>query len=242
MKVLIVDDEALARQRVEILLQQLGGYQVFSAENAQQALDNIAKNEPDLVILDIQMPGLSGLELAEKIQTIKQPPAIIFATAWDQYAINAFEVNAVAYLLKPFSKDQLHQALSKASRLNKIQLKAMIPSKNKTDTKCLVVTQGAIIEKIDLSDVYYFHSEDKYTVLYFTNGQRIIERSLRELEQEYSDSLLRIHRAYLVNKTRIMKVSKNKDGSHQLQLNGTDTKLMISRRMLKEVKATLNVK
>lgn len=239
MKVLIVDDEALARQRVEILLHQLGDYQTISAENAQQALIKIDNEEPDLVILDIQMPGLSGLELAQKIQKLAQPPAIIFATAWDQYAIKAFEVNAIAYLLKPFSKDQLKQALSKAGRLNKIQIQAMVTPKTESIAKSIVVTQGANVEKIALTDVYYFHSEDKYTVLYFTNGQRIIEHSLKELEQEYGDSLLRIHRAFLVNKQRIMKITKNNNGSHDLTLDGVEEGLMISRRMLKEVKLAL---
>ena len=237
MKILLVDDEPLARQRTMIQLKQLGDFELTEAQNGQAALDAIALNRPDLIILDIQMPGITGIEVAKTLSKSANPPAIIFATAWDQYAIKAFEVNAIGYLLKPYSKDQLRVAIDKAQALSQMQLAALV--KDKKDV-ALVVAQGNNIERINFDDVYYLQAEDKYTVLYSKQGQRIIEQSLKELEQMYPDYLARIHRSILVHRDKVTKLCKHSDGTHVVYISHVDAPLSVSRRLLKDVKTLLN--
>ena len=118
MRILIVDDEAPARQRLQQLLEDLGGHEIVGeAANGQDALKLSSQLDPDVILLDIRMPGMDGMECARHISARENPPAVVFTTAYDQYAIEAFEARAVGYLLKPVRKERLENALSQARRL-----------------------------------------------------------------------------------------------------------------------------
>ena len=127
MKVLVVDDEMPARARLCALLQDLGGYQVCGeAANGREALQLSEAEQPDVLLLDIRMPGMDGLEAARHLQLLEQPPAIIFTTAYNDYALQAFETHAVDYLLKPVRKDRLEDALRHAQRLTRVQAATLL--------------------------------------------------------------------------------------------------------------------
>jgi two-component system response regulator AlgR len=178
MDVLIVDDEVLARQRLARMVEKIDGFNVVGeAENAAQALAAVIAQDPDVVLLDIRMPGKDGLDLAQEISTLDDPPAIIFCTAFDQYALDAFGTNAVGYLLKPVKAEQLLQVLDKASRINKIQRQAaeqkLTPPKQDGRQHISAKTRRGV-ELIALEDIRYFVADHKYVTVYHLQGEHLL--------------------------------------------------------------------
>jgi len=132
MKILIVDDEQLARERIQRHLQELDSdYEIFKAENGLHAIEQSEQHNPELVLLDIRMTGMDGIETAGKLTQLETPPAIIFTTAYDEYALDAFDAHAIAYLLKPIRKEKLATALQSAQQLNRLQLQSIQPEESK---------------------------------------------------------------------------------------------------------------
>lgn len=242
MKILIVDDEPLARERLTHLVKELDdSYQAIDASNGLQAIEQVNEQEPDVVLMDIRMPGMNGLEAAQHLVKMDNPPAIIFTTAYDEYALQAFESQAVDYLLKPIRKDRLEKALGNCSKLNKLQLEQMGQQNSETSERTHISAQvrGTIL-LIPVKDIHCFLAEHKYiTVKYDKNGEQaetIIEDTLKALEEEFSQTFVRIHRGALICKNRIEALQKQADGRVLLKLNGLPDGLEVSRRHLSGVR------
>ena len=242
MDVLIVDDEPLARQRLARMLDKLDGYDlVAEAENGEAALAAICKFDPDIVLLDVRMPGEDGLSVARHIGALDDPPAVIFCTAFDQYALDAFGTEAVGYLLKPVKAEQLLEALTKAQRLNKVQRAAvsqqLTPVGNLRSHISAKTRRG--VELIPLDEVRYFIADHKYVTVYHTQGEHLLDETLKELEEEFSQRFLRIHRNALVSVKHIEAIERNAQGQYQVRLTNTETRPIVSRRHVGGLKALL---
>ncbi len=258
MDVLIVDDELLARQRLARMVEKIDGFTVVAqAEGADEAMVAITAHDPDIVLLDIQMPGRDGLALAQDIAALEDPPAIIFCTAYDQYALEAFGTNAVGYLLKPVKAEQLLQVLDKATKLNKIQRdaaqknggaaqqKAAAPNdpgnkKNNQRSNITAKTRRGV-ELIPLDDVRYFLADHKYVTVFHRNGEHLLDETLKELEEEFSGRFVRIHRNSLVSIKHIEALERTAQGQYQVRLADTETRPVISRRHVSDLKELLKM-
>lgn len=239
MKVLIVDDEPLAQQRLQQLLADVSQVtQIFLANNGMQAIESCQQNKPDIVLLDIRMPGMDGLEAAQHICKIKKSPAIIFTTAYNEYALDAFQVNAVDYLVKPVRKEKLVESLAKACRLNRAQLSTISPPSN--SRKNVTAKISGSIKLIPVKDIFYFQAEQKYVTVKHLNGETIIEDTLKDLQEEFTDDFIRIHRNALIAKQFITGIYKEPRGQSYVRLKNLDKKLEISRRHLSSVKKLIN--
>ena len=245
MNVLIVDDEAPARVRMRQLLEEDGAHTVVGeAGNGKRALELAAELAPDVVLMDIRMPGLNGIETAHHLNTFENPPAIIFATAYDEYAIEAFEASAIGYVLKPVRRERLDQALELAKRLSNYLLGEVAKKTGIPDRRNHVCTRSqGELKLIPVSEVQYFLADQKYVNVFHINGQDLIDDSLKVLEDEFADTFVRIHRGALVAVTGIESLRKTEDGRSQIVLRGgttdDDDGLIVSRRHLTNVKRRL---
>ena len=245
MNVLIVDDEAPARVRLRQLLEEDGAHTVVGeAGNGKRALELAAELKPDVVLMDIRMPGLNGIETAHHLNTFENPPAVIFATAYDEYAIEAFEASAIGYVLKPVRRERLDQALELAKRLSNSVLGEVAKKSGLPEHRSHVCTRSqGELKLIPVSEVQYFLADQKYVNVFHLNGQDLIDDSLKTLEDEFSDTFVRIHRGALVAVTSIESLRKTGDGRSQIVLRGgatdDDDGLIVSRRHLTNVKHRL---
>lgn len=238
-RILIADDEPLARQRIQRLIEALPDYKVCGeAADGNDTLRKVAELEPDILLLDIRMPGMDGMEAAERISQLNNPPAVIFCTAYDHYAIKAFEVRAVAYLLKPVRREALADALARAGKVNRVQFQALTRSTDAGSGQLAVRTHRGT-ELIDLADVRYCEADQKYVTLYHSRGETVCDYTLKELEQAYPDFLLRIHRHTLVGVRFIQALRRNGDGQSVLILNDSGSVLPVSRRHASHVRQWL---
>ena len=232
MKVLITDDEELARGRLRGLLNDIGDIDIVGeAGNGKEALTQCHKLNPDIILLDIRMPGMDGLETAFHLAALNDPPAVIFTTAYGDHALEAFEANAVDYLLKPIRRERLKQALEKTHHLNRAQLLAL-QQDNKEDharTHICIQTYDSI-QLIAVPEIIYFLADQKYVTVRHTGGEVLIEEPLIALEQEFTGKFTRIHRNALISNAFLKGIEKHKDGTHSIILRDSDTRLIISRR------------
>lgn len=244
LKVMVVDDETLARERLKRMLIDDKSYQVVAeAANGEQALQQAKQQVPDIVLLDIRMPGVDGLQAAEQLIKVESPPAIIFCTAYDEYAVHAFDVQAVGYLLKPVRKEALLEALGRAQRLTRVQLQAISSDQEREELpderQHLPVTTAAGMELLPLVDITHFRADHKYVVAFCNGRERVVDDSLKALELEFGARFLRIHRNCLVSVTHIDSIRRTPSGYSELILRGVDEPLVISRRHLAQVKAVM---
>lgn len=236
MNILIVDDEQPARQRLHKLVEALGHRSCGEAADGREALCQAQANQVDVVLLDISMPILDGLETARHLNQLTAPPAIIFTTAYDHFALAAFDAKAVDYLLKPVRQERLAEALERAHRLNRAQLAEIEQSSSH-----LCVKVGNRLDLVALEDIYYFQAEQKYVTLCHRQGEAILEDSLKSLEQDYGERFLRIHRNALVAPNHIRGLEKTPDGRYQVVFNEIPQRLEVSRRMVSKVRKLLNM-
>ncbi len=233
MDVIIVDDEPLARARLERMLADETDYTVVgSAGNGQEALALVMTADPDLVLLDIEMPEHNGVTVAKQLLALEDPPAVIFCTAHEQHALQAFAVNAVDYLLKPVRKDQLLQALQKAQSLNRLQRQLLAEAGPVVEeTRHHVSARSSRgVELIPLDQVHFFVADQKYVTVHHENGCTLIDDTLKELQGALGDRFVRVHRNALVAVARIAAMEKRRDGQFVLRLLGTDERPVVSRR------------
>ncbi len=232
MNILIADDEPLARERLQRLVEEIDpSYKVISlSTNGLEALETCLQQQPDVALLDIRMPLMSGLQVAAELMTADSSTHVIFVTAFNEYALDAFDKNAIDYLLKPIKKDRLAHALAKACRMNRpIETpQAITALLGPRQHLCAHTHQGVKIINID--DVIYFKADHKYVQAVSSLESILLDDSLKALEQEFNTTFIRIHRNALVNINSISSVQKSSSGELQLHLLGTDTTLVISRR------------
>lgn len=241
MKILIIDDEHLARQRLRQVIEELGVANfITEGSNGEQALQLCQQDQPDIVLLDIRMPGMDGIEAAQHIMKLETPPAIIFTTAYDQYALSAFDTHAVDYLLKPIRKERLSEALESAKRLTKVQMENLnVEGQSSSQRQHISARLGGELRLISIDDIRYFLAEHKYVTVCYGEGSVLIEESLRSLETEFEKTFLRIHRNALVAKNAIVALEKDKSGGHKIKLNGIEEMLEVSRRHLPNVRKVM---
>ncbi|HWV15518.1 MAG TPA: LytTR family DNA-binding domain-containing protein [Cellvibrio sp.] len=243
MEILVVDDEPLARQRLVRMIEKLDDHKVIAeAENAEAALLAIDRFDPDVVLLDVRMPGKDGLTLAHEISALDYPPAIIFCTAFDQYALDAFSTTAIGYLLKPIKAEQLQEALGKAQKLNKVQRAAAqgAPVNSNMRTHISAKTRRGI-ELIALEDIRYFVADHKYVTVYHRHGEHLLDDTLKELESEFGSRFIRIHRNALVSTRHIEAIERATQGQYQVRLTDMEHRPIISRRHVSNVKEFLKL-
>lgn len=237
MNILIVDDEQLARQRLRHMLSKSEEHTlVGEAATGEQALALAQELKPDLVFMDIRMPGMDGLEAANYLSQLPRPPAIVFTTAFSEHALSAFDSNAVGYLLKPIKQERLDQAIQSASRLNRAQINQLKQDENPNTRSKICVKIRGTLELVPIEDILYFKADQKYVTLRTVEHEYLIEESLKALETEFANSFIRIHRNALVARDYIHGLQKNELGHVCLNFKDIDDLLEVSRRHLPEVR------
>ncbi len=242
LRVFIVDDEPPARNRLRDLLndcsQQLALEVVGEAGNGREALDKLAEINADVVLLDIRMPQMDGIELAQHLNKLPKPPVVIFTTAYDAYAIKAFDLRVIDYLLKPIRLGRLFEALTRARMAVPVQtevLRELLPEPRKN----LSIHERGKIHLIPIEHVLYLRAELKYITVRTAEREFLIEESLNALEKEFAARFVRIHRNCLISKDAIAGFEKGGDEGESgwmVKLKGLDELLAISRRQQHIVK------
>lgn len=231
-RVLIVDDEAPARDRLKRLLAEIGECEwVGEAADGREALEACARLAPGVVLLDVRMPGLTGMEVARHLASLEQPPAVIFTTAYDEYALEAFEAEAVGYLLKPVRKEKLASALQHAARISGPNLlRVATAARMETRRQHLCTRLGEQLKLIPVSDIYYFLADQKYVTVRHAGGEDLIDDSLKTLHDEFAPDFLRIHRSALIAAKHIAAVDRLADGQYAVRMRECPEPLQVSRR------------
>jgi two-component system, LytTR family, response regulator AlgR len=238
LRVLIVDDEPPARELLRSMLKEIEGFEVAAeAENGRRALEIYDSLQPDIVLLDVRMPGIDGLEVARQLATLPEPPAVIFITAFDEYAMQAFESEAIAYLLKPIRAEKLRTTLARAGRLSRPQLQQVATAARENPRRSHIGVRGRDgLKLIPIEEVLCFQADQKYTTVKHKNGEDLIEDSLKTLEEEFDASFVRIHRNALVNTRYLERIARDASGQHFVHLRGLSEALEVSRRMAGDLK------
>ena len=234
MKVLVVDDEPLARDRLAALLGEIDGIEVVgSAGNGRETLEAAARIRPDVILLDIRMPVMDGLEVARHLGTLETPPGVIFCTAFGDHALDAFEANAIDYLVKPVRGERLRTALAKAQRWTGEHAHTLShlldPGRRRTHL-CARVRGSLVL--VPVADIDYLLAEDKYVVVHHARGEVLIEEPLKTLEDEFEGRFVRIHRNCLVALSKLAGLTRTPDGRLLANVDGVDAALEVSRRNL----------
>ncbi len=239
MNVLVVDDEELARKRIHTLLDDHSDYKICAeAENGAEALMMVERHQPDLILLDISMPVMDGLEVAKHLSNMSNPPAVIFTTAYSDHALEAFSTKATGYLMKPIRQEQLLKSLEQAKSLNRLQRTEMLEDNQDTgpERKHICARMRGNLELIPIEDVYYFQADQKYVTVRHKKGEVIIEESLKSLENDLSKRFIRIHRNALVAKSRITGLAKTPIGRVRVTIDQIEDELEVSRRHVAEIR------
>jgi two-component system response regulator AlgR len=241
LKILIVDDEPLARNRLISLIGELPGeHRVIEADQGLAALEKVTQDRPDIVLLDIRMPVMDGLEVAHHLAGMEHPPAVIFTTAYQDHALEAFDTHAVDYLLKPIRKERLQQALERAGILQRARVAELRnldqPQQPRTH---LSATMHGKLKLVPVKDIRYLKAEQKYVVAGWPGGELLLDESLVALEEEFHQRFIRIHRNALIAMEYMDTLTKDKDGELIMTLRNVNITLQVSRRNAAQVKKAL---
>ena len=245
MRLVIVDDEKPARDRLRQIVADLDDVEVVGeAANGVEALAMVGEQTPDVVLLDIRMPGMDGIETAHHLNELENPPAVIFATAYDEYAIQAFEAQAIGYVLKPVRRERLAKALQQAGRLSRQTLAEVAEDTGKDGTRTQICVQHlGELRLIPIEKIAFFQADQKYTRLADGDREYLIDDSLKQLEAEFDDRFVRVHRNALVAVRFIDALEKSADGDVSVRLRGNiepeREPLKVSRRHAAAVKRRL---
>ena len=236
-KILIADDEAPARNRLKDLLGDIGNNEILAeAKNGKEAIDLATESQPDLMLLDIRMPLMDGLEAAEHAQKLDPKPHIVFTTAYDAYAIRAFDLSAIDYLLKPIRLERLETAIEKVRALrpqaSEAQMEA-IKAIKKTRSHLSIHERGRVI-LVPLEDIIFCRAELKYVTVRTLEREFLLEESLTHIENEFDELFVRLHRNCLVAKQSIAGYEKRADEKGDMHwhaiLKGIPDTVVVSRR------------
>jgi two-component system LytT family response regulator len=252
----VVDDEPLARSNLTVLLQRDPEIEIVGeCESGMQALSEIRSKKPDLVFLDVQMPECDGFDVLELLGT-DMPPALVFVTAYDQYALRAFEAGALDYLLKPFDNARFERALQRAKerialgrdpqnqdlQKHDLQKKDARNEHPQKKVEHLVVKSAGQVSFLRVSEIDWIEAADYYVSLHVAKRTHLLRRSLFEVEQELDQAgFCRIHRSAIVNLDRVRGLEINEDGGHSVLLDD-GTRLRLSRRYGKQLQARLGLR
>ncbi|HWT16197.1 MAG TPA: LytTR family DNA-binding domain-containing protein [Patescibacteria group bacterium] len=239
MRILVVDDEPLARTRLRALVGELAMPGVDVVGEAVDGVDAILAHESapvDVILLDIAMPRMDGLEAARHLSALESPPAVIFCTAFDEHALAAFEAHAVDYLVKPVSRERLRIAIERARKFTADQVRRIGDDVKPQSRSHICARIRGSLRLVPVGEIAYFLAEDKYVVVHHDNGEVLIEESLKALEDEFSERFVRIHRNCLVAIDRITALERNGEGGTMALVRGARQALEVSRRCLPTVR------
>jgi two-component system, LytTR family, response regulator len=234
-RALVVDDEPLARSNVTVLLRLDPEIEIVGeCSSGLEALTELRRSRPDLVFLDVQMPECDGFDVLEMAGQ-DLPPAVVFVTAYDQYALRAFEAGALDYLLKPFDNARFERALTRAKE-------RLALGKNEKATQRLAIKSAGQVSFVKVSDIDCIESEDYYTCLHVGTKNHLLRRSLTDLEQDLdASSFCRIHRSAIVNLDRVCGLKLSTDGEYEVELQ-QGIRLRLSRRYRKQLQSRLGMR
>lgn len=238
-KVLVVDDERYSREELIYLLAEFPSIRIVGeAENGEKAVLQALQLQPDVVFLDIEMPKMNGMEVANSLIELKKVPLIIFATAYPQFAAEAFRINAIDYLLKPYDGVQLKQTVGRIER----ELFPPNQMEKANPLAKLAVEVDGEIEYILPKNILYTYREDNVTKIVTEKVEYEIKLSLKELETRLAPfSFFRIHKSYLVNLNYVSRLSPWFNGAYQLEVEGRTEKLSVSRNYAKNLRERLEL-
>lgn len=236
---MIVDDEAPARSELRYLLEETGRIDgIDEAASAREAVEKIIESRPDVLFLDISMPKTTGMQLAEALHKLKNPPAVVFVTAHSEYAVNAFEVDAVDYLMKPVETERLGVALDKVEART-----APAASASRAPQERIPVEKGGRKVLVPVDQIRYIEAKDDYSCIYTDDDRYLSTISLAQLENRLTPhGFFRVHRGYIVNLEHVSDVEVVANGILQLGLDGIpDKKITVSRRRVVQLKRALGI-
>ena len=240
MKLLIVDDEPLARERLKALVGEVGGHVVAGeAANGREAVEQAEALGVDIVLLDISMPVMDGLEAAQHLAGLRPAPAVVFCTAYDQHALAAFEAAAVDYLAKPVRRERLAEALERARRHRSAQQLPDVTGGQPRQRSHLSARLRGSLRLIPVDEIRYLQAEEKYVVVHHARGEDLIEESLKSLETEFGERFIRIHRNCLVAADEFAELRRGTDGQVRAILRNDEAALEVSRRCLPTLRERL---
>ena len=239
LRAMIVDDEAPARSELRYLLEQTGKIgSISEASSVRAAITSLMDNRVDVVFLDISMPGASGLQLAEALHKLKNPPAVVFVTAYSDHAVEAFDVDAVDYLMKPVEEARLDQALNKV--IQRVQPAAEAP--RPVAIERIPVEKGGRKVLIPVDQIRYIMAKDDYSCIYTEDDRYLSTASLAQFEAKLGDfGFFRVHRRYIVNLANVEDVESLPTGAIQLGVSGMEERIPVSRRRVVPLKKALNL-
>lgn len=245
-KAVIIDDEYLSIEELSFLLSKIDYIDIVGkADCGMDGLNIVKELKPDLVFVDVRMPDITGIQLSKEINKLNIKCRIIFTTAYDQYAIEAFDVNAIDYILKPYEDERVFRAASKAKSIienNNIDANRSYPTPSNIAFNKLSVLKDDRLILIDIEDILLIYTEDR-NIYIKTNKETFISNySLQELEEKLSEKgFFRTHRSYLVNLNKIKEVSPWFNGSYVAIIDGINTEIPISRNHIKSFKQILGI-
>lgn len=243
MRILVVDDEPLARRRLCGQLADLAmGDVVGEADTGVSALDAVEALRPDVVLLDVRMPDMDGIEAARHLRRLPRPPVVIFTTAYDEHALAAFETQALDYLLKPVRSERLGEALRRAAMLTAgreiLNVPATPASGRRRHVSALI---GGHLRLLPVADILYFQAEQRYVSAVAATTTLLIEDPLRALEAEFEEDFVRIHRSTLVAPAHVRALEKDAAGNLMVVLAARPERLLVSRRLFSQVRRRLRL-
>jgi two-component system, LytTR family, response regulator AlgR len=243
LRIVIADDEAPARSRIRDLLEDCAAS--FALEISGEAANGLAliellqRTPADVVLLDIRMPEMDGIEAAQHILKLAEPPSVIFTTAYDVYALKAFELHAVDYLVKPIRLRRLHDALARVRSITPLSLEVLERLAPEPRKHLSVQERGRVL-LVPMDQVLLMRAELKYVTIRTMEREHLLEESLTRLEQEFRDKFVRIHRSYLVSRDHIESFERGAEGGAEsgwvVKLRGLDERLPVSRRQQHVIK------
>jgi two-component system response regulator AlgR len=241
MKILIADDEAPARSRLRRMLADINGCEVIAeAGHGREVLQLCEEFSPDVVLLDIRMPEMDGIETAHHLATMETAPAVIFTTAFDQFAVEAFEAQAVGYLLKPVRQARLARALDRASNISQPQINELAKGRGQSSARSnICIRKSSGLQFIPVEEILFLQADRKYVTVVHLNGEDIVEESLKALEEEFSDQFIRIHRSTMIAAAFVDRMKKDSTGQYEVWLRNCPNPLPVSRRHVTAVKNRL---
>jgi two-component system response regulator AlgR len=241
MKILIVDDEPLARRRLSSQIADLGaGEVVGEADDGIAALAKIEACRPDVVLLDVRMPGMDGLEAARHVRRLPAPPVVIFTTAYDDHALAAFETHALDYLLKPVRSERLREALRRAATFTAgrvvLHEGTTAPLGRRRHVSAMV---SGSLRLMPIAEIIYFQADQGYVSAVGARRRLLLEDPLRALEEEFGKDFVRIHRNALVQPAHVSGLARDPAGNVVVTFTAVPERLVVSRRLLSQVRKRL---
>lgn len=242
MRIVVVDDESLARDRLCRLLAELPGYEVVgTASCGAEALKVIDDEEPDVVLLDIRMDPLDGLQVARRLAQHEPAPAVVFTTAYQEHALSAFDVRAAGYLLKPVRLERLRETLGGLRRQHRAQLRAAGPTaRHSLEFVTIQLRDG--LRRIPVADIVCFLADSKYTCVYHLHGEDLTEAPLKAFEDQLGSEFIRVHRKALVARRYVQSLERSQDADdgYWLRLRHARQPVPVARRRVAELRRQLS--